>query len=313
MKKLPFPNRITIELTNQCNVSCKFCPRQVVPMKIGYMESGLFKKIIDEAALHLPIKAVIFFRGESLLHPEFIELVNYAKNKGIGPIQYATNAFQLTNELSDLLVESGVDFISFSLDTLDEEVYRKSRLSGDLNISIANVKYLCDLCKTRLENGLTAPILQVSTIETEQYMKGQDAFISYWVRYVDIVRVYYEHDDMGKIRNHEIETYLRSKVPVRKPCRKVFTDFLIYWNGDLALCNYDWKGAIPQINVRDMSIQEAWDSIEYELIRKMHLDNCFDNNLICTTCEHWRIDYIEDGFLGKMYEGKLKMFRGGIS
>ena len=67
MEKLEFPNRITIELTNQCNVSCTFCPRQQVPMEIGFMKKELYYKIIDEAARHLPIKIVIFFRGESLL------------------------------------------------------------------------------------------------------------------------------------------------------------------------------------------------------------------------------------------------------
>ena len=73
MKKLDFPNRITIELTNQCNVSCSFCPRQKINMEIGFMDIKLYKKIIDEASSHLPVKLVLFFRGESMLHPQFIE------------------------------------------------------------------------------------------------------------------------------------------------------------------------------------------------------------------------------------------------
>ena len=61
MEKLQFPNRITVELTNQCNVSCTFCPRQLMNMKIGNMDRKLYFKIIDEAAEHLPIKLVLFF------------------------------------------------------------------------------------------------------------------------------------------------------------------------------------------------------------------------------------------------------------
>lgn len=304
MQKEMFPNRITVELTNQCNVSCTFCPRQSVDMKIGFMDINLYKKIIDEASEHIPVKLVIFFRGESLLHPEFIECVRYAKERGIGPIQYATNAYQLTHELSDQLLESGIDFISFSLDTIDPMVYKKSRLSGDLSISMDNVRYLAEKAKERKKNGLTNPSLQVSTIEIEEYAEKQEEFIDYWKNYVDIVRVYYEHDDNGKFRNEDVQNYVSTKVPERKPCRKVFTDLLVYWDGRLALCNYDWRGGLKGLNLNDMSIEQAWNSSIYEEIRESMNCNSIPDSLMCSNCEHWRIDYMEQGFLGKMYKGE---------
>ncbi len=309
MEKLDFPDRITLELTNQCNVSCTFCPRQIVPMEIGYMDKELYYKIIDEAASHLPVKLVVFFRGESLLHPEFIDFVSYAKEKRLGPVQFATNAYALTEEISEKLVETGIDFISFSLDTLDPQIYRKSRLKGNLADSMNNVKYLSELCRQRLKNGKNAPILQVSTIEISEYMSGQEDFVKYWKEYTDDVRIYFEHDDSGNFRNKDVQKMLEEKIPQRKPCRKVFTDFLVYWNGDLALCNYDWKGGIPKVNVRDMSIKEAWDSAEYENIRQMHLQNEFSDSIMCRNCQHWKIDYMENGYLGKMFEGKMKGYR----
>ena len=42
IKKLDFPNRITVELTNDCNVSCTFCNRVKIPMEIGYIKEELF-------------------------------------------------------------------------------------------------------------------------------------------------------------------------------------------------------------------------------------------------------------------------------
>ncbi len=304
MKKLAFPNRITLELTNQCNVSCTFCPRQSVDMQIGYMPFDFYKKIIDEVSEHLPVKLVIFFRGESLLHPDFIKCVQYAKQKGIGPIQYATNAYQLTNELSDKLLDSEVDFISFSLDTIDAEVYKKSRLSGNLSVSMDNVKYLCIETHKRRVQGKSSPTLQVSTIEIEEYMPRQQEFIDYWKKYVDIVRVYYEHDDNGRFRNNDIQKYVESIIPERKPCRKVFTDMLVYWDGQLALCNYDWRGGLVGLNLHFMTIEEAWNSDVYEKIRNDLNANTIPDNIICDKCQHWRIDYMENGFLGKMYKGE---------
>lgn len=301
MKKLDFPNRITVELTNQCNVSCTFCPRQSVNMKIGFMSMELYKKIIDEASDHLPVKLVIFFRGESLLHPEFIECVKYAKDKGIGPIQYATNAFELTNDMADKLLETGIDFISFSLDTLDPEIYRKSRLCGNLDISRDNVIYLSKKCDEKRKKGLQVPTLQVSTVEIEEYMPEQGKFIEFWKKYVDIVRVYYEHDDNGKFRNVEVQRLLGEEVPERKPCRKLFTDLLVYWDGQLALCNYDWRGGLQGLNLNKMTIEEAWNSKLYEQLREAHNNGEIADDIMCQNCQHWRIDYMQNGYLGKLY------------
>lgn len=301
MKKLDFPNRITVELTNQCNVSCTFCPRQSVDMKIGFMSMELYKKIIDEASDHLPVKLVIFFRGESLLHPEFIECVKYAKDKGIGPIQYATNAFELTNDMADKLLETGIDFISFSLDTLDPEIYRKSRLCGNLDISRDNVIYLSKKCDEKRKKGLQVPTLQVSTVEIEEYMPEQGKFIEFWKKYVDIVRVYYEHDDNGKFRNVEVQRLLEEEVPERKPCRKLFTDLLVYWDGQLALCNYDWRGGLQGLNLNKMTIEEAWNSKLYEQLREAHNNDEIADDIMCQNCQHWRIDYMQNGYLGKLY------------
>lgn len=301
MEKLDFPNRITVELTNQCNLSCTFCPRQDVPMEIGHMDLALYRKIIDEAAEHLPIKLVIFFRGESLLHPRFFECVEYAKERGIGPIQFASNGYALDDAAADKLLKTGVDFISFSLDTLNQQVYKKTRKYGDLSTCVEHVIHLSEKCRDRKKQGLPVPTIQISTIETEDYIDEQQAFIDFWKQYADIIRVYYEHDDNGRFRNPNV----RQKLPEmagRLPCRKVFTDLLIYWNGDLALCNYDWRGELF-LNVNEMSIQEAWHSKQYERIRKIQNSGALQDASICRECEHWRIDYLPDGFLGKMYRG----------
>lgn len=299
MNKLEFPNRITVEITNQCNVSCTFCNRQKIPMELGYMASELFHKIIDEAAQHLPVKLVPFFRGEPLMHPQILEFIEYAKAKGVGPIQMASNALLLDEGMQDGLIESGIDYLSFSLDTLDEKIYKDSRLTGNLEISARNVRELGEKCKKRREKGLSTPTLQVSTINLDEYKDGQEQFINYWKDYVDVVRVYEQHDEKGRL----VDPELRKKLDIfddRKPCRKIFTDMIIYWDGRLALCNYDWDEKRSLGNISQMSIQDAWNSPEYERIREMHLNNTFDHS-ICGECHHWKIDYMENGYLGASY------------
>ena len=299
MKKLSFPNRITVELTNECNVSCTFCNRQKIQMELGFMSKELYYKIIDEAAQHLPVKLVPFFRGEPLMHPDIIEFIKYAKSKGLGPIQIASNALLLDEKMQDELIDAGIDFISFSLDTLDSNIYKHSRQLGDLEISSRNVESFCIKCMKRKENGLEAPTVQVSTVDIEEYRATQNEFIEKWRQFADIVRVYEQHDEKGRFARQETAEKL-DIFDERKPCRKVFTDMIIYWDGRLALCNYDWDEKREIGDISKMTIQQAWDSVEYEKIRKMHFDNCFDES-ICKECQHWKIDYVDSGFLGKSF------------
>ena len=239
------------------------------------------------------------------MHPDFLEFIHYAKKKGIGPIQFATNAYAMNEEISDRIIDSGLDFISFSLDTLDSELYSNSRLKGNLQISMDHVIYMSHRCRERRKKGLPTPRLQVSTIEIEEYMEGQEDFIKFWKQYADVVRVYYEHDDNGRFRNQKIQERLEREVSNRQSCRKVFTDMLIYWDGELALCNYDWRGGLSGLNISKMSLADAWNSSVYERVREMHGSNRFTDDVMCINCEHWRIDYMPEGFLGKAYAGTL--------
>ena len=219
------------------------------------------------------------------MHPKIIDFIKYAMKKGIGPIQMASNALLLDEKMQDELIESGIDYISFSLDTIDEKVYSCSRLTGDLAVSTRNVESMGKKCKNRREKGLPAPTLQVSTIDLDVYKPLQKEFIDKWKNYVDVVRVYEQHDEKGRLVNPEIQRKL-DVFSERMPCRKIFTDMIIYWDGRLALCNYDWDQKRELGDVSKISLQEAWDSQVYVELRQMHLSNGIDD-VICKDCHHW--------------------------
>lgn len=299
MKKLDFPDRITVEITNDCNLACTFCNHQKIKMDIGYMEESLYKRIVDEMADHLPIKMVPFFRGEPLLHPKFVSFMKYAKDKGIGPIQLTSNGMLLDDEMGEGIIDAGVDFISFSIDTINPEIYSCSRVRGDLKVTNANVESFCNKCKERRNKGLFAPTVQVSTINIKDYREEREEFVNKWLEFADIVRVYEEHDEKGRLVDPEVQKQL-NVFEERMPCRKIFTDMLIYWNGQFSMCNYDWDEKTVFGDANTMSLKEVWDGDAYEEVRRMHLENRIENCL-CTDCHHWKIDYSENGYIGTKY------------
>jgi MoaA/NifB/PqqE/SkfB family radical SAM enzyme len=136
----PFPQRITIELTSSCNLTCTMCPRHFISEKESVMDGALFEKIIHEM-MGNPIDAVVpFFRGEPLMHPEFLDMMGKLKEKTSAKLQLATNALLLTPALSAALVDLDIDFISFSLDAFHKETYEKIRVGGDFHLAVYNVK-----------------------------------------------------------------------------------------------------------------------------------------------------------------------------
>lgn len=296
-----FPGRITLELTNKCNICCTFCPRKMMEKNLGFMDLALAKRLIDEIAEHLPVSLVPFFRGEPLLHPDWYEILRYAKAKGIGPLQFTTNATLMDKDVARALIDLQLDFISFSLDTIDSELYQQTRRGSDYDRVHENIIYLLEL---KRELGVSFPEVQVSAVDTPMHHDKLDDFVSYWRPKVDRVRIYIEHSQDGNPGSIAIPLPLFQK---RLPCHKLFTDMVIYWNGEVALCNHDWNrvGADHLGDVRRRAIAEVWRSEKYNELRTLHLEGAVQGIRPCNYCDHWKMYYIEDGFLGKMYPGNF--------
>lgn len=294
-----FPERLTLELTNRCNLECTFCPRHLVNMNLGNMEWELFQKIVDEAAEHLPMIMVLFFRGESLTHPDLCKMIRYAKEKGIGPIQLASNGFLLSEEMGEKIIDSGLDFISFSLDTIDADVYKQTRIHSDLNVAMNNVVNFVKKCDRVKAEGKHVPEIQVSSVDVADYKASQQKFIDFWRQYADKVRIYMEHSADGNLGSI---ASIHDEKETRRPCAKVYNDMIIYWDGTVALCNHDWENKLNIGNVKASTIESVWHSENYKKIRTMHEKGEFCDEIVCKHCDHWRMYYSPEGFVGKAFD-----------
>ncbi len=294
---LEFPERLTVELTNHCNLSCVMCPRQKMDRDLGYMDLSLYKRIMDEAGEHLPVALVPFFRGESLLHPHFIEMMEISRRAGIGPVQLTTNAMLLDRGLSEALIGAGIDFISFSLDVLGKGSYEDIRIGGDYERVTGNIEGFLEI---RKRMRVKKPEVQVSAVETERNSAGLSEFIEYWRKRVDRVRIYPEHSSKGGFGS--LADYTLPEFAGRLPCRKVFTDMVVYWDGTVAVCNHDWDRREHIGSVRHDSIEDIWKSPKYGEIRRRHIDGGLEADPTCRDCDHWKMYYIRDGIVGKLYE-----------
>ncbi|MBN2299054.1 MAG: radical SAM protein [Deltaproteobacteria bacterium] len=291
------PKRITVELTNHCNLSCEMCPRHYMQYPKGFMTKRLFHKLVDEMSdSGIPVM-VPFFRGESLLHPEFLDYITYAKKKDL-TIQLATNGVLLTETTARKLIELGLDFISFSVDSIDEEHYRTIRKGSDFNELYRAIKSMLRE-KDRLNSSL--PVIQVSAVDTGLTKNTVEDFVSHWNGKVQRVRIYPQHTKDGEYGSLENTP----SIP-RQPCHKPFTEMVIYWDGKAALCNHDWDRREPLSDAAVHGLLDIWQSDAYKQIRKQHLTGEFDVTDVCRTCGHWAQYYVQDKVIGELYNGGLE-------
>ena len=234
---------------------------------------GLYKKIIDESKNYPGTVLQLHRKGESLLHPDFIEMLEYIKGK-FKSVQLATNATVLDKEKAKIIAET-VSFLSFSIDL--PESYPKKKGENLYGIVEKNITEFIKINK--------GAKIQVSMIKDKSTTEDDiQKFRHLWADKVDRVRIYEEHSADGRYGSVCIER------DPRLPCIKPFTDMVIYWDGRVVRCNHDWSNA-PLGNVNTGAVSQIWQSSEYERIRREQLSLSFTEEM-CKHCGSW---YPEEG------------------
>jgi len=165
------PTRLWIEPTNRCNLRCIMCPNSNPPedAKYGDMSMELYRKVIDEASKFV-VDINLFARGEPLLCGNIFDMIRYANSKGLRT-RLETNATTLNKDRSRELINSGLNFLSFSVDGYTKEVYDKIRVGGDFDKTTRNIM---DFLTFKKESGKKTPFVMVQVIELSLIKKCRD-------------------------------------------------------------------------------------------------------------------------------------------
>ena len=133
---------LRLSITELCNLRCRYCmPENGVP-KRAHAELMTEEEMIQavEAAATLGITKVRITGGEPLTKPNVISICRRtAAVKGIQETDLTTNGIRLP-EMAKPLAEAGVSRINMSLDTLDDEKYRKITRGGRLSQALSGLQ-----------------------------------------------------------------------------------------------------------------------------------------------------------------------------
>ncbi|MEG2787790.1 MAG: GTP 3',8-cyclase MoaA [Romboutsia sp.] len=125
---------LRISLTDKCNLRCIYCmPQDIQTDNINNELSFEDYKTILKVFSTTGIKKVRFTGGEPLLYKDLDKLIEYARTDcKIEDICMTTNAIGLSNQIRNLK-DRGLKKVNISIDSLNEEKYKKITRGGDLN------------------------------------------------------------------------------------------------------------------------------------------------------------------------------------
>ena len=272
-----YPPLVQIEPSSICNFRCVFCfetDKTFTDKKSGHMGTmklELFKKIIDEIEGKVQF-VTLASRGEPLVSKEINEMIKYTSGKFLN-LKINTNASLLTEEKIHAVLSSNVKTMVFSADAADSDLYKKLRVNGSLEKTIANIKKFKEIHNKHNANNKI--ITRVSGVKFSKEQNFEE-MKKLWGDLVDQVAFV----DYNPWEN----SYEKKPNDLSTPCSDLWRRMFIWWDGKINPCDVDYKSKLSVGNVMNKKIDNLWNSDFYNNLRKKHLDNKRQSISPCNAC-----------------------------
>ena len=127
------PRRLSVELTNICNLHCSYCLRDedaLYHTPANFFPVELFRRVLGEARAAAGVTHVMLTGGEPTLHPRFKEILEAARDEGL-KASFVTNGWHFERVWPVLQALGGVvTHVAFSLDGATREAHDRWRGEG---------------------------------------------------------------------------------------------------------------------------------------------------------------------------------------
>ena len=184
-----FPIHLDIEATSNCNLLCTMCPRTDMVQdgtfwKVRNFDYDLFTRLVDEGVENGLCSIKFNYLGEPLMNPRIVEMVRYAREKGVLDVMFNTNATLLTEKTARQLIAAGLDKLFFSFDSPFPEHYNEIRVNANYDKTLRNIIRFHQI---RNEVGLCKTFTRVSMVRMKENEHEWQAFRDLFEPIVDAV------------------------------------------------------------------------------------------------------------------------------
>ena len=288
------PMTISFEPTTACNLRCPECPSglRAFTRPTGNLKEDFFKNTIDDMYRDL-LYLIFYFQGEPYINPKFLDMVRYARDKGIYTIT-STNGHFLNNENARKTIESGLDRLIISVDGTTQETYESYRKAGKLEVVLEGAKNVVKWKKKlksktphiifqflvvrpnehqipdiyRLAEEIGIDEVKLKTAQVYDYKNGNGLIptIKKYARYAE------QQNGTWRVKNELLDH-----------CWKLWHACVITWDGLVVPCCFDKDAQHKLGDLKKYDFRKIWKGKAYNSFRKKLLQGR-DQIDICTNC-----------------------------
>ena len=281
-----FPRRLILEMTSVCNVLCRMCPRNDLRRPRMHMDAADCLRILREASEHGVEGVWTYHLGESLLHPQFRDVVRHMETlDGLGHVWMSTNGHLMTEDTIRFILDSRIDSINYSLHGVTAEAYAQIVPGGDFALVSANLERLIAL---KGAGRPKRPFIHLQMIDQQATHGEVEAFISKHRGSVETVSVnMLEYVNMPS----NAYGYAQRVRPPRGHCRRVAKgDCFVCSNGAVTLCDAAYNcderlvGELYLGSIHEQSLSAIWTGERRRRLLDLERAGAMESIPLCRTC-----------------------------
>ncbi len=287
-----------IETTNACNMQCKMCPRTTMMNRaVETITKETFSSVVDQLRpftdeewcnwekfvqntynifseemsenhffLYVIPKVIqLHGYGDPLLDKNMHEYIEILRNRGFESY-FSCNPANIDIEKTKLMFENGLNYIKYSIESVDDEKHKKIRGSAsNFTKSYNDIVKLLELKKKH--NYTTNIIITMLDLNNE----GQEEeFDKLKAAFKDLdVYIYKKSEDQQWYR----EEYHKTKsIHWSEFCKHPWMSMTIKSNGEFAMCMEDFNNDIIFGNANTQSLSSIWNGKKYKKFRADHFN-----------------------------------------
>ena len=270
---MAFPGIVQFETINVCNHHCPMCPSVYDPTPSQRMTDKLIDKIIQEIQNRKFHAVLPFWLGEPLLDGRIFNIITRLSTACDAKVILYSNAALLTQAKAQLLVNSGVTDVVFSIHGHYRDTYVHVHGADDRDIVYSNVEYFLSIVPPNISRAVN---LNKSSAVSD---KEAAEFRAYWTPKGAQVQI----TAMNNIGGQVVLPYERYSVVRPEPfCRRLLSSLIIKVDGTVCLCCNDFKPVFNLGNVNNQTIEEIWNGAARAKAVAEH-----QKNSICSKCNIW--------------------------
>lgn len=272
-----FPVQARIENTNLCNATCTMCPRESLSRPKGVMPFEHFEKLVRECAEKGLKELHLQGFGEPFIDKDIIRKIRLAADLGIPHLFMVTNASLINESIAEGIVKSGLHKIKISFYGTNAKEYEAIHKPLKYEIVRENIRRLAGI-----KRALKSKTPKIAVQYIGRWYRFPKFFFQ-WIRYATPqVNTLHNYGYGRKFVEVNTENDDRLCPMVARPIMQIL------WDGRVVPCCYDFNAKYVFGNALETSIEQVWNSPEYEMFRDVHRLRDFKKIPMCLNCDKLR-------------------------